>query len=277
MPPSTPGGHAGTIATTTAVGELGSIRSAPVELIDVETELFELPQKQRVFYTKQVQTADVGDSDDEYDPSNKSRSFGGPGPSGGVGAEARTRETEESLRAKILAEHQADLAARQEEERLEREIAQQLRELTEDERIAVYSAQDFSEFVEQSTKIVERALTDTYDYMRDYRISADDSLDAANSGSQLRIARRFGVGDKRLPIAASPPLTGVRSIQSCAWWRTTGTTRTRMRRTGWLRCGTCIWAIDPSLCFMLRRMFSRSAFRPSTPIWSSVARTAVRS
>ncbi|EST08840.1 WD40 repeat [Kalmanozyma brasiliensis GHG001] len=195
VPPSTPGAP-GTTATTTALGELGSIRSAPVELIDVETELFELPQKQRVFYTKEVQTAAVGDSDDEYDHTSRSRGFGGTGPSGGVGAEARTREREESLRAKILAEHQADLAARQEEDRLELEIAQQLRELTEDERLAIYSAQDFSDFVEHSSKIVERALTDTYDYMRDYRISADDSAEAANSGSQLRIARKFGVGDK---------------------------------------------------------------------------------
>ncbi|TKY88926.1 hypothetical protein EX895_002167 [Sporisorium graminicola] len=199
MPPSTPGAP-GTAATTTttAVGDFGSsVRSAPVEFIDVETELFELPQKQRVYYTKEVQTAVVGDSDDEYDPTNSNgRNFGGSGPSGGVGAEARIKETEESLRAKILAEHQADLAARREEERLEHEIAQQLRELTEDERLAIYSAQDFSDFVEHSSKIVERALTDTYDYMRDYRISADDSLDALNSGSQLRIARRFGAGDK---------------------------------------------------------------------------------
>ncbi|CBQ69023.1 related to Dynein intermediate chain 1, cytosolic [Sporisorium reilianum SRZ2] len=195
VPPSTPGAPGTAVtATTTAVGDVGSVRSAPVELIDVETELFELPQKQRVFYTKEVQTAAVGDSDDEYDGAQNGRS--GSGPSGGVGAEARIKETEESLRAKILAEHQADLAARQEEERLEREIAQQLRELTDDERLAIYSAQDFSDFVEHSSKIVERALTDTYDYMRDYRISADDSLDALNSGSQLRIARKFGAGDK---------------------------------------------------------------------------------
>ena len=194
-PPSTPGGAPATLASTTAVAETeSSIRSAPIELIDVETELFELPQKQRVYYTKEVQTAAIGDSDDD-EPSYRARSRG-IGPSGGVGAEPRVKETEETLRAKILAEHQADLAARKEEERLEREIAQQLRELTEDERLAIYSAQDFSDFVEHSTKIVERALTDTYDYMRDYRISADDSLDTAASGSQLRMVRKFGAGDK---------------------------------------------------------------------------------
>lgn len=180
-------------ATTTPIGD-ALATSAPLELIDVETELFELPQKQRVFYTKEVQTTAVGDSDDEYSP----RDFTSGGASGGVVAEARlTKETEESLRAKILAEHQADLAARQEEQRLEQEIAQQLRELSDEERLAVYSAQDFSDFVQQSSKIVERALTDRYDYMRDYRISADDSL-STDSRSQLRLARRFGMADKML-------------------------------------------------------------------------------
>jgi dynein intermediate chain len=34
---------------------------------------------------------------------------------------------------------------------------------------AIYSAPDFSDFVELSSKIVERALTDSYDFMKDYR------------------------------------------------------------------------------------------------------------
>lgn len=169
----------------TAVGE--SRRS--VELVEVETELFELPQtKARVYYTKEVQTASIGSDDDQ--PPSSSR------PSGGVGAEPRTaKETEESLRARILAEHAEELASRAEEDRLERELAQQLRELTESERLAVYSAQDFSDFVEQSSKIVERALTDSYDYMRDYRLTLDTTTDASG-GSQMRLVRSFGSGDK---------------------------------------------------------------------------------
>ena len=129
IPPSTPAA-----STTTAGGDVAT-STRGVELIDVETELFELPQKQRVFYTKEVQTAVIGDSDDdEQHPAFRTT---GAGPSGSVGAEPRLRETEESIRAKILQEHEADLAARREEERLEREIAQQLRELTDDERAAV--------------------------------------------------------------------------------------------------------------------------------------------
>ncbi len=204
--PSTPGG-APTTATTAAGAESSARGASQVELIDVETELFELPQKQRVFYTKEVQTAAIGDSDEEDHPAYRNA---GAGPSGGVGAEARAthpKETEEALRARILAEHAADLASRAEEDRLEREIAQQLRELTEEERSAIYAAQDFSDFVEQSSKIVERALTDTYDYMKDYRIADDASLDANGAaGSQLRMVRGFGKGDKTF---ANRSVTGI--------------------------------------------------------------------
>lgn len=182
IPPSTPGAGQAPPAAS-ALGDVGP-RAAP-ELIDVETELYELPQRQRVFYTKEVQTATLGESDDDDDHA----------PSGGVGAEARTRETEQTLRAQILAEHAAELAARQEEARLERELAQQLRELTDDERAAVYAAHDFGEFVERSTKIVERALTDTYDVLRDYRLADDELLDST-AGSQLRLVRTFGAGDR---------------------------------------------------------------------------------
>ncbi|SNX87035.1 related to Dynein intermediate chain 1, cytosolic [Melanopsichium pennsylvanicum] len=191
IPPSTPGGA--TAPSTTAIGDESNVVAREAVLVDVEKELFELPQKQRVFYTKEVQTASIGhDDQDDY---AHTRNFGIV-PSGGVVAEARvTKETEESLRTKLLAEIEADRITRAEEDRLEREIATQLRELTESERIAIYSAQDFSDFVEHSTKVLERALTDTYDYMKDYRIDGSDAMDSS-SGSQLRMVRRFGVGDK---------------------------------------------------------------------------------
>ncbi|KAJ1599594.1 hypothetical protein NDA14_005967 [Ustilago hordei] len=179
--PSTPSAATHTAPSTTAVAV--SERLGPVELIDVQTELFELPRNQRVFYTKEVQTAALGPSDSEDAAYH---------PAGGVGAESRaSRETDESLRAKIQAELAADQAARAQEDRLEREIAQQLRELTEEERVALYTAQGFSEFVEQSSKIVERALTDRYDYTKDYRITSD-AITCADSASHLRLQRIFG-------------------------------------------------------------------------------------
>lgn len=46
-------------------------------------------------------------------------------------------------------------------------------ELTEEERASILAAPEFLEFVEQSSKIVQRALNDNYDYIRDYRIGTE--------------------------------------------------------------------------------------------------------
>lgn len=46
-------------------------------------------------------------------------------------------------------------------------------ELTEEERSHILSAPEFLDFVEQSSKIVQRALNDGYDYIRDYTIGTE--------------------------------------------------------------------------------------------------------
>jgi dynein intermediate chain, cytosolic len=48
-----------------------------------------------------------------------------------------------------------------------------LAELTEEERASILAAPEFLDFVEQSSKIVQRALNDGYDYIRDYTINAE--------------------------------------------------------------------------------------------------------
>jgi dynein intermediate chain len=46
-------------------------------------------------------------------------------------------------------------------------------DLTEEERISILAAPEFLDFVEQSSKIVQRALNDNYDYIRDYTSGAE--------------------------------------------------------------------------------------------------------
>jgi dynein intermediate chain len=46
-------------------------------------------------------------------------------------------------------------------------------ELTEEERASILAAPEFLDFVEQSSKIVQRALNDGYDYIRDYTINTE--------------------------------------------------------------------------------------------------------
>lgn len=48
-----------------------------------------------------------------------------------------------------------------------------LLELTEEEKTSIITAPEFMDFVEQSSKILQRALNDNYDYIRDYTIGAD--------------------------------------------------------------------------------------------------------
>jgi dynein intermediate chain len=46
-------------------------------------------------------------------------------------------------------------------------------DLTEEERTSIIAAPEFLDFVEQSSKIVQRALNDNYDYIRDYTSGAE--------------------------------------------------------------------------------------------------------
>ena len=64
-------------------------------------------------------------------------------------------------------------------------------ELTEEERASVFIAPEFLDFVEQSSKIVQRALNDGYDYIRDYTVGAESGglvkLKATTMGTGLII------------------------------------------------------------------------------------------
>lgn len=46
-------------------------------------------------------------------------------------------------------------------------------ELTEDETKVIQKSQEFVEFIDSSTKIVERALNEKYDFMKDYTLGID--------------------------------------------------------------------------------------------------------
>lgn len=45
--------------------------------------------------------------------------------------------------------------------------------MSEEEKMSIFSAPEFLDFVEQSTKIIQRALNDNYDYIRDYTIGTE--------------------------------------------------------------------------------------------------------
>lgn len=91
------------------------------------------------------------------------------------------RETAEELRARIIAELEAERkqldAEIAEEKRLAEEQleAERARGLSGEKLSSVFANPAFVDFLEQSSKVVQRALSDSYDYLRDYTITTDAS------------------------------------------------------------------------------------------------------
>jgi dynein intermediate chain len=149
-----------------------------------------LPQKERVIYNKEVQTTEI-----EIDA---------------------TPIREEELRQHILREreiYEADRVARdkeleEESVRLDQEIEQEIKgvfinnlalsksnngfeEMTEEERGVILTAPEFLDFVEHSTKIIQRALNDNYDYVRDYTLGAESGVDDSEGKRVKRVCAFF--------------------------------------------------------------------------------------
>ena len=48
-------------------------------------------------------------------------------------------------------------------------------ELTDEERKTILHSADFVEFLDHSSKILERAMSERYDFMKDYTLGLDDT------------------------------------------------------------------------------------------------------
>ncbi|EOR04762.1 Cytoplasmic dynein 1 intermediate chain 1 [Wallemia ichthyophaga EXF-994] len=131
-------------------------------LQSVDHEVFYLPLKETVTYNKEVQTAFI--PDDEHETLVDSA----------VGTETadelrQRMHKEEHLRV----ENERKLA--EEEAAIQREIDQEILDISEEERLAVYTSPDFGDFIESSSKMIQRALSDNYDVTRDYRMAMDNA------------------------------------------------------------------------------------------------------
>lgn len=56
----------------------------------------------------------------------------------------------------------------------EKKKMQQLKDISDDDRKKIISSNEFIDFIDHSTKIVERVLNENYDYMKDYSIIKDN-------------------------------------------------------------------------------------------------------
>jgi len=154
------------------------------------------PRAEVITYSKAVQTSDdwepqrqdhnvEGDEDGEWDEDgNRPLTRRERGRQEQIRQELR-KEIEEELRAAI--EPVDDDVNRKEEERFP------ARTLSDEEFQAVISSREFEDFVDQSTKIIERALDEPYDLLTDYtfaKTSLDDDEDGYGGTGRGRRGRR---------------------------------------------------------------------------------------
>lgn len=124
--------------------------------------------QERVTYNKEIQTADIesnsGSTSDEEvkEPIFRERETT-VDPERTLEEESATldREIEEEIRGLSIFPFASHF------------FANGCADLTEEERTSIIAAPEFLDFVEQSSKIVQRALNDNYDYIRDYTSGAE--------------------------------------------------------------------------------------------------------
>ncbi|KAF8310072.1 WD40 repeat-like protein [Clavulina sp. PMI_390] len=168
-------------ASTTTTPQL----PAPVERPQPIPIPSRFPKIEKITYSQAIQTIDFDD-----------------GPTG---------PSEEEIRRQIQAELEEERAQREKElekenDELAKHIEEQIRELTEEERASILTSPEFFDFVEESSKIIQRALSDAYDYTRDYRIGAEDET-TDYEGKRVKLLCAFS--DERW--------TKNRSITSVDW------------------------------------------------------------
>lgn len=142
------------------------------------------PVREIVTYSKEVQATETWtepDDEDNDDPTSRSRG------------------SDEELRERIRKEIEEELK-QFETENSEQQIDGQpggamngglfARELTDEERVAITASEDFLDFIERSSKVVERALDMEYDVLADYGlgISAEDE---EQSGRMIKEVAQF--------------------------------------------------------------------------------------
>ncbi|GAA5972888.1 hypothetical protein JCM21900_002252 [Sporobolomyces salmonicolor] len=159
-------------------------------LTSSSVKVYTIPPKPKVVYDKSIQTSDdlflhSSTSTPTSDPSASSTVDGTS--NGGAG-----RESADELRARIIAELEAERkqldAEIAEEKRLaEAQLeAERARGLSPPQLSSVFASPGFSEFLESSSKIVQRALSDSYDYLRDYAVTNDNGRNEAE-GKKARV------------------------------------------------------------------------------------------
>ncbi|KAJ2964819.1 hypothetical protein NQZ79_g365 [Umbelopsis isabellina] len=148
------------ISVLTTSSRFTELSEAHADIIDIPPEVSVINEVVFIHYSKEVQTVEG--------------SFDTP------------QLSEEEIRRQIMEEverNERQKQAQLEDEKKQNETAQNedTRELTDEERQAIMTSHTFLDFVDSSSKIVERALHETYDFMKDYTIGAEVTSEDTSS------------------------------------------------------------------------------------------------
>lgn len=164
------------------------------------TTVYELPaspKREIITYSKGVQTSDLWPPQRQENglegASDEERSIS-PSPSRTrKRLSRRERERDEELKQRIRQEIEEELKALQLSDEKERQDGKEnypARPLTHEELNAVTGSEDFLEFVERSSKVIERALEEEYDVLADYALSGFNGLDEDDEESGAARGRK---------------------------------------------------------------------------------------
>lgn len=150
------------------------------------------PPPPKLVYDKSIQTSSSSDPSfsTQTDPSSSSLSSD---PSSLPLNSSAGRETADELRARIISELETERLALDAEIAREKALAQaQLdsslaRGLPASQLSSVFSSPGFVDFLEESSKIVQRALSDPYDYLRDYTVTEEEGREEKEGREKGRV------------------------------------------------------------------------------------------
>ncbi|KAI4283506.1 MAG: hypothetical protein L6R35_005156, partial [Caloplaca aegaea] len=186
--------------TSTATQTLSTVPAS----VNYELKPIPAPPAEVLSYSKGIQTADFGspprrkkspgrsqDSDSDSSPTfNQS-------PRKPKRRNRREREREEELRQNLRREIEEELRAAQKpiSNAATAEAKYPARSLTNEELTAVTASDDFLDFVERSSKVIEKALDQDYDILADYSL---DEVAALDSDEEDAYGRAKGKKGRRL-------------------------------------------------------------------------------
>ncbi|EGP91481.1 unnamed protein product [Zymoseptoria tritici ST99CH_1A5] len=168
------------------------------------TTVFEIPVESKpeiISYSKGVQTSEqwqqTPDSDESGEADGTSRT---PTRRRRKLSQREKELEEEEIRQRLRQEIEEELKALQLDEKIDPEKERfPVRALAPEELSAVTSSNDFLDFVERSSKVIERALDEEYDVLADYALQTRDAEDddeyVGRRGRRVKEVAQFDLHD----------------------------------------------------------------------------------